>query len=268
MAEGLFKKYLNEKGIVNIEVSSAGISAFSGDAVSENSVIAVKEYGVDISSHRAKALSQYDFCGNTLFVCMTDTHKLFLSRFVDERKIYVLDVSDPYGGDLSVYKKCASEIKSKFDDVFDLFCLDLSIVEMTAELIQSIAEIEKECFSLPWSEASLNEELTNETARFFAAIHNKKVIGYVGANNICGEVYITNIAVSQKYRCKGIAHELLEYLIDISKKENAEFVTLEVRKSNKSAIKLYNSFEFKEVGLRKNFYTAPVENALLLTKYL
>lgn len=268
MAEGLFKKYLYEKSIDDIDVSSAGISAFAGDSVSENSVIAAKEYGVDISSHRSKPINHYLFTNNTFFVCMTDSHKQFLSKFVDERKIYVLNVSDPYGGDLSVYKKCAAEIQSKFDDLFDTFCLDLSIKKITADLIKPIAKIEKECFSDPWSENSLSEELINETARFFAAIHNNEVIGYIGANNICGEVYITNIAVKKKFRCKGIASELLKTLIDISKKEDAEFITLEVREGNMSAIKLYDLFGFKRVGLRKSFYTDPKEDAVLMTKYL
>lgn len=267
MAEGLFKKYLQERNINNIQVASAGLSAFFGDTVSQNAVIAAKELGVDISSHRAKLLNQYDFSYNTFFVCMTDEHKEALKRYADERKIYALNVVDPYGGNISVYNKCALEIKSNFDNIFNYFCLDLEIKKMDNNDIHALYQIEKDCFSTPWSEKSFSEELTNETSRFFTAIHNGNIIGYIGANNICGEIYITNIAVIQAFRRKGVAGELLTHLVDYSKNENAEFVTLEVRESNKIAISLYNQFEFENVGLRKDFYSNPNENAILMTKY-
>lgn len=268
MAEGLFKKYLCEKNIDYIEVSSAGISSFVGDSVAINAAIAVSEYGVDISAHRSRKINQYDFTSNTFFVCMSDTHKMFLSQFVDEKKIYVLDVSDPYGGDLSVYKKCAEEIKSKLDNVFEYFCLGVSISKMVEQDIKGLLLVEKECFSSPWSEKSFSDELTNDSSRFFVAHNNSEIAGYIGANNICGEVYITNVAVSTKYRRKGIASKLLRHLIEVAKSEKADFISLEVRESNASAINLYNLFDFEKVGLRKDFYTNPKENAVLMTKYI
>ena len=139
---------------------------------------------------------------------------------------------------------------------------------MTESDIQEIAELEKECFSEPWSEDSLKDELTNETARFYVLRDNKKLLGYIGANNICGEVYITNVAVSGGCRGKGYGKKLVNHLLKQSELEKALFVTLEVRESNENAINLYEKCGFKKIGERKNFYSKPTENALIYTYYI
>ena len=139
---------------------------------------------------------------------------------------------------------------------------------MTESDIKGIAELEKECFSEPWSEESLKDELTNNTARFYVLRDNEKLLGYIGSNNICGEVYITNVAVSSDYRGKGYGKRLVNHLLKQSELENALFVTLEVRESNKNAISLYERCGFKKIGERKNFYSKPTEDALIYTYYL
>ena len=121
-------------------------------------------------------------------------------------------------------------------------------------LSKAVAELEKECFSKPWSEKSLSEELINSTARFYTLSNNGELMGYIGANNICGEVYITNVAVGEKYRNNGYGVRLVKYLILQSALENADFVTLEVRKSNGPAIRLYEKFGFKQISSRKKYY--------------
>ena len=83
-----------------------------------------------------------------------------------------------------------------------------------------------------------------------------------------GEVYIDNIAVFYNYRGFGIGTALLKHLINVSKDENCDFLTLEVRVSNKPARKLYEKLGFKEVGVRKNFYDQPREDGIIYTKFL
>ncbi len=146
--------------------------------------------------------------------------------------------------------------------------MNLKIEKMTAFHITEIAELEKECFSSPWSEEGLKSELTNEFARFFVAVSDGKIAGYIGSHNVLGEVYVTNVAVFEKFRRKGIAQKLIEALLETSKNENAELVTLEVRKSNISAISLYEKMNFISVGERKDFYEKPKENAILMTYYI
>ena len=145
--------------------------------------------------------------------------------------------------------------------------MDLIFEKMSEQHIATVAELEKECFSTPWSESALLAELTNQFARFFVAIVNGEIAGYIGAHNVLGEVYITNVAVFMSQRKKGIGEMLISELIKVVKNENAEFITLEVRASNASAIRLYEKCGFEKVGERKNFYEKPCENAVLMTKY-
>ncbi len=143
--------------------------------------------------------------------------------------------------------------------------MNIEIEKMSASHIEKLAIIEKECFSVPWSENALREESENTHSRFLVAVCDGEVSGYIGAHNILGEVYITNVAVSEKHRRKGIGEKLINSLISLCQSENAEFITLEVRESNKPAINLYKKMNFKEVGKRKNFYEKPREDAILMT---
>ncbi len=144
--------------------------------------------------------------------------------------------------------------------------MEYRIVNMTSEHISEIALLEKECFSSPWSENALSEELGNESSCFIVAVSDK-VLGYIGVQEICGEAYITNIAVFDEYRKKGIGRKLLKSAVDGAKSRSCEFITLEVRESNKSAISLYESEGFEIAGIRKNFYSEPIENGIIYTKY-
>lgn len=146
--------------------------------------------------------------------------------------------------------------------------MSVGIVKMAECHIKEIAEIENVCFTTPWSEKGLEEELSNPHARFFVALSGNEVSGYIGAHNILGEVYITNVAVKPSFRRMGIGKGLVDFLVNESICENAEFVTLEVRKSNEGARALYENAGFSVVGERKDFYERPKENALLMTKYL
>ena len=128
--------------------------------------------------------------------------------------------------------------------------------------------IETECFSHPWSKQSLEEELNNETSLFLVAKEENEVIGYIGMSIVIDEGYIFNVAVREKYRNKGVATALINELVTYGKKNNFSFITLEVRESNLPAISLYSKFGFIKAGERKDYYSNPKENAILLTKYL
>ena len=268
LAEGLFKKYLKENNINDIDVSSAGVGAFPGDAVSINSILVAVNRGVDISEHRARNINPEHLLTTDLFFCMSDSHKQVLLRHCDESKIVVLNVPDPYGRPIENYEECAKMLESHFPLILEKIQSTVTIREMTEDDINSIAELEKECFSEPWSETSLRDELTNETARFYVLRDGKNLLGYIGANNICNEVYITNVAVNSECHGKGYGKILVNHLIKQSEAERAFFITLEVRKSNENAIKLYEKCGFKLIGERKNFYSKPTEDALIYTYYI
>ena len=268
LAEGLFKKHLEENNITDIEVGSAGLSVFPGDEVSINSALVAMQRGVNISLHRARRLNPQHLAEADLFVCMTETHANALYRYCDSSKIMVLNVPDPYGRAIDVYEECAKSIEKEFPRILKRLREMPTISKMSERDISEIADIEEMCFSEPWSENSLKEELTNDTARFYVLRDNENLLGYIGANNICDEVYITNVAVNENARGKGYGKMLVNHLIKQCELENALFVTLEVRESNKNAIALYEKCGFKKVGERKNFYSKPTEDGLIYTLYL
>lgn len=138
---------------------------------------------------------------------------------------------------------------------------------MTAGDIPSIAAIERQCFSTPWSEQVLTIELQNKCACFFVAHEDNTPLGYVGMHTVLDEGYVANVAVSPAYRRRGVATLLLNRLVDEAVKRRLGFLTLEVRESNLPAIAFYEKNGFGVVGRRKNFYSAPEEDALLMTRF-
>lgn len=142
--------------------------------------------------------------------------------------------------------------------------------------VKAVAQIEKECFSHPWSEASFSDELNNPLSLTIVAVNSKEpsksaltdVVGFINARMISGEVYINNIAVLKEFRRNGIGKGLLSALEDNVRKSKASFITLEVRESNAPAISLYTSLGYETAGKRKKFYRDPIEDAILMTKLL
>ncbi len=268
MAEGLFGEYLKAENIKGIEASSAGIFCRDGGSVTENAVYAAEILGADIKNHKTKALKVDDFTPETYFICMTSSISEIISAFNPEAKVMALEIGDPFGCDGDVYLKTAKEIRSNFHRIL-LFVRDgILISPMEKGDIPYIAELERENFSLAWSEKSFQEELENLNARFYTAKLGDKLVGYIGAFNVCGEVSISNIAVKESFRNRGIGGGLLRQIEETSKFEQAEFITLEVRESNGSARRLYEKNGYREVGLRKGFYQKPKEDAVLMTKFL
>ena len=131
-----------------------------------------------------------------------------------------------------------------------------------------VYELSKECFAIPWTLESINNELNNPLAKYVIAqdLSTGKVVGFVGVWIIAGEGDITNIAVSSKYRKLGIASNLLIKLFDVCKTFNCEDITLEVRASNIPAQNLYKKFNFKEEGIRKGYYSDNGEDAIIMWK--
>lgn len=143
----------------------------------------------------------------------------------------------------------------------------MRIEKMTSSHLDDVYIIETECFSHPWSKQSLEDELNNETSLFLAAKEENEVIGYIGMSIVIDEGYIFNVAVREKHRNKGVATALINELITYGKKNNFSFITLEVRASNFTAVSLYSKFGFLKAGERKDYYSNPKENAILMTKY-
>ena len=142
----------------------------------------------------------------------------------------------------------------------------MTVVPMQERHLAALAEIEKVCFHAPWSADMLREELGK--GLFLVAKRDGVAVGYVGCQTVLDEGYITNVAVSPDCRRQGVGRALIGTLVSHAGAQGLAFVTLEARTSNMPAIALYENAGFQKVGVRKNFYTAPVEDALLMTFFL
>lgn len=131
--------------------------------------------------------------------------------------------------------------------------------------ILALTRIEAACFSAPWSENALREELDNPNALFLVAEAEDAVLGYIGCQTVLDEGYIANVAVSPKHRRQGVARALVRALRAAASERQLSFLTLEVRASNAPAIALYRGEGFVPVGTRRAYYSAPEEDALLMT---
>ena len=142
------------------------------------------------------------------------------------------------------------------------------IVDVTAEHIPQIEEIERECFSRPWTAEQLSGQMRDAQHEFIAAVDDGRVLGYVGLMYVLDEGYISNVAVHPAARRQGIGDALIDALAAKAEELELAFLTLEVRESNAPAIALYAKHGFHPVGKRKNYYDAPKEDAVLMTCYL
>ena len=137
---------------------------------------------------------------------------------------------------------------------------------MTADHVAQVAALEAICFADPWSEKSVASELTNPLSLWLVAMDGERLAGYVGSQSVLGESDMMNVAVHPDYRRKGIAEALCNVLIEALKKKENHCLTLEVRASNEPAKALYEKLGFVQVGLRKNYYRNPKEDACILRK--
>ena len=140
------------------------------------------------------------------------------------------------------------------------------IVPMDRGHVDQIAELERQCFSTPWSETQLEDALYNDASCFIVAEDGEGgVLGYAGLTTVLDEGYINNIAVEEAARKHGVASALLDVFCRFGE-VNLAFLTLEVRKSNAAAIALYEKHGFEQVGLRKGYYQRPREDAIIMTR--
>ena len=147
--------------------------------------------------------------------------------------------------------------------------MTFEIVEGERRHLPGLEALERACFSVPWTLQELQSQLPDEQHVFLIAeAADGELLGYAGMMYVLDEGYISNIAVSPKARRQGIAGALIEELLRRAGGMRLRFVTLEVRESNTAAISLYTKYRFLPVGRRKEYYTKPKEDALLMTVFL
>lgn len=143
----------------------------------------------------------------------------------------------------------------------------MKIKLMNPEDLSQVAEIEKQIFSVPWSEKAFKESVESENTIYIVAKENEKVLGYAGMYVSFEEGSITNIAVDIEVRRRGIGRKLIADILDKANERGVEKIFLEVRETNEPAIALYEKMGFEKNGIRKNFYEKPLENAIIMWKH-
>ena len=142
----------------------------------------------------------------------------------------------------------------------------IEIIPMMPCHTARIAELEKLCFSSPWSEKSISEELQNPLSLWLVAVEGTQTAGYIGSQTVMGETDMMNVAVDPEFRRRGIGRMLISELIERLRAAGSHCLTLEVRSSNEPAIALYRTLGFAQIGKRPGYYRNPREDALILRK--
>ncbi len=142
----------------------------------------------------------------------------------------------------------------------------MEYVLMRAAHTAQVAGLEKQCFSMPWSENAIISELSNPISLWIVAAEQDRIFGYIGCQYGFGEADMMNLAVDPNFRGKGIGEGLVLALIEMLKGVSVNSLTLDVRQSNDPAVCLYKKLGFEQVGVRPNYYQKPKEAALILRK--
>lgn len=134
--------------------------------------------------------------------------------------------------------------------------------------VAQVAALEKDCFSDPWPESVLAQELENPLSLWLVAVDGDTVLGYVGAQSVIDEADMMNLAVKEEARRQGLAERLVAELCSRLAANGIKHLLLEVRVSNEAALALYEKLGFAQIGRRPNYYFHPKEDALILRKEL
>lgn len=147
--------------------------------------------------------------------------------------------------------------------------MTINFRKITFDDIDAAYDLEVKCFSRPWPRSAFEEIVDKKDASYYLAedVQTGKLVGGLVLFHIIDEGDITNVAVDEAYRGKGIATDLLEFAIEQGEAEGIIDFTLEVRVSNAPAIRVYEKCGFESVGVRPGFYNEPKEDGLVMWRY-
>ena len=143
----------------------------------------------------------------------------------------------------------------------------LTLRPMEEKDLPQVAAIEASIFSRPWSEQGFLDALRQKDCLYLVAAEEEKILGYCGLYQSFDEADITNVAVLETERGRGVAHAMLTELFKKGKNRGIAHFTLEVRVGNAAAIHLYKKLNFVSAGIRKNFYDRPREDAMIMWRH-
>lgn len=134
--------------------------------------------------------------------------------------------------------------------------------------VPEIARLERECFTTPWTEEIIRSQLSGEGKLMLAAEEDGRFAGYMGLQYVLDEGYISNVCTAPEFRRRGVASALIDETVTRAAALGLSFLSLEVRRSNEPAIRLYEARGFQKVGVRQGYYEKPAEDAIIMDLYL
>ena len=136
----------------------------------------------------------------------------------------------------------------------------MNIIPLCEEWLPKVVELERSCFSKPWTEQSFRDVMADPLFSFRLAVEGDSLLGYGGVYYAGDEANVTDIAVAKEHRGRGIGTALIRDILNEAKERGAERAFLEVRVGNAPAIHIYEKCGFVRKGVRRNFYTDPAED--------
>jgi len=260
MAEAIYNT------LSSVKAQSAGISAGIPSGAAKNACIAVEKYGTSLENHISTQLTVEDLEEYNLVITMTSSQRDMLRSYVNEDKIITLaefagengEVSDPYGGDLELYVKTADQIRNY---IVKGIAKRSECVFADENSIEQITKMEADYFADRWSENSIKLQINNQ--KVIVLKYGKDILGYCIFMVAADEGEILRIAIRKDMRKSGLGKKLLSSVIHEMMESSVNAVFLEVRAGNESAIALYKSLGFNEIGIRKGYYKDNNEDAVL-----
>ena len=260
MAEAIFNT------ISKTKAKSAGISAGAPQRAAKNACIAVEAYGASLENHLSTQLSEDDLKQYKTIITMTSSQRDLLRAYVAEDNVISLanfageegEVFDPYGGDLELYETTAYQIKNY---ILKGIAKRSECVFADESYLAEIVKMEADYFADKWSENSVLAHIKNK--KVILLRFGETLLGYCIFMTAADEGEILRIAVDKRLRGAGLGKKLLSGVLCEMKEDGIGEVFLEVRSGNESAIALYKSVGFQEIGIRKGYYRDNGEDAKL-----
>ncbi|MBR2151667.1 MAG: ribosomal protein S18-alanine N-acetyltransferase [Clostridia bacterium] len=272
MAEGIFNKIAKEKGLPFF-ATSCGVATYGGDKASINSITVCKEIGVDLNAHISRGLTAETVENAYKIYPLAEGHFKVLKQYFPNKNGVEksLNIFDPYGGDEETYKNCREEIEEKIDEIFTELlsekCDENYISFAGKNDVKSLILFGEKYFHDFWDEDTLKNYCEKSRLIFLKSFdENCDLSGYICGRYIFETAEIDRVVVDEKYRGKGIAKNLINEFEKIVKSNMVFEILLEVRRSNIPAISLYEKCGFEKISERKDYYSNPTEDAIIMRK--
>ncbi len=269
------------KGIDNLLFSSGGFWAIEGQPPVSDLLASAGEIGIDLSEHKAHYVTKEDLKTADVIVpqdCMI-TRGVSEVLGDDMEKVYrPMDVYDPSNMFIRAFRQSRTECMEFCEKLLKKLLADEKQREETAKNIvyrpavledaESILELEKLCFSRPWTLENIRSEIEKDCGIFVGAFFENKMVGYASAYAVEYSAFMNNIGVHPGYRQLGIGEELMLQVEKQAVEKGAAVLSLEVRTKNTVAIEMYTKLGYEKCGFRRFFYHDPLDDAHVMNKKL